>query len=152
MSPVGRASPEDACCLVTTAGGILATLQVGHQAQATSHPTDWYRGSLSIHVFRHQLNMILFRRCVTYSDLALDAVTSFIHFWSIYNFFCQFCHLCWFFTSGPSSVMGGCVDNCVCGLCGWLRHGCIRQSDLMTTILFIYPHQLTPPQLTPSMP
>ena len=51
----------------------------------------------------------------------------------------------------PALKCDGWMCNCVCGLCGWLRHGCIRQSDLMTTILFIYPRQLTPPQRTLSM-
>ena len=141
-----EASPENAWCLVTTAGGILATLQVGNRwgtrHQATSHPADWYRRSLSIHVFRHQPIMILLIRCVTYSDQVLFTI-----FWPILLFMLAFR----LGAAPPLSVMGGCVCG-YCGLCGWLRHGCILQSDLMTTILFIYPHQLTPPQLTVSMP
>ena len=128
------------CCwrdLGNTAGGA----QVGHQA--TSHPADWYRGSLSIHVFRHQPIMILLIRCVTYSDQVLFTI-----FWPILLFMLSFRLVG---AAPPLSVMGGCVCG-YCGLCGWLRHGCILQSDLMTTILFIYPHQLTPPQLTVSMP
>ena len=86
--------------------------------------------------------MILLIRCVTYSDQVLFTI-----FWPILLFMLAFR----LGAAPPLSVMGGCVCG-YCGLCGWLRHGCILQSDLMTTILFIYPHQLTPPQLTVSMP
>ena len=86
--------------------------------------------------------MILLIRCVTYSDQV------FLQFFLPILLFMLAFRLG---AAPPLSVMGGCVCG-YCGLCGWLRHGCILQSDLMTTILFIYPHQLTPPQLTVSMP
>ena len=141
--PHCEASPENAAgVLLPSLAGTWQHCRWCTRHQATSHPADWYRGSLSIHVFRHQPIMILLIRCVTYSDQVLFTI-----FWPILLFMLAFR----LGAAPPLSVMGGCVCG-YCGLCGWLRHGCILQSDLMTTILFIYPHQLTPPQLTVSMP